>query len=107
MSTSGVTRGDIEALRCEAANAGDTVQAALCMAALAGDQEAVARCVRVIQDARIAGDEPVRYTEAARDLAGYLSDYAADDGSDLHLIVQQWLRDNGVEATLYQEGTYS
>lgn len=51
MSTTTV---QIEALRNEAATAGDLEQVAICDRALAGDEAAIAECERVITDAQSA-----------------------------------------------------
>lgn len=49
-----ITNSQIEALRNEAATAGDLVMVAICDRALAGDEAAIAECERVISDAQAA-----------------------------------------------------
>lgn len=51
-----ITDAQIEALRTEAAAAGDDAQVALCDAALAGDETARARCERAIHAAQAMAD---------------------------------------------------
>lgn len=51
-----VTAEQIRALRTEAREAGDTVQALLCTLALDGDESAKADCVAVIADAEARAD---------------------------------------------------
>lgn len=51
-----ITTTQIEALRNNAAEAGDLDQVAVCDRALAGDDAAIAECVRVITDAEAMAD---------------------------------------------------
>jgi len=49
-------RSAIEALRAEAAEAGDDAQVRLCDKAIAGDDEALARCTLALRNARYLGE---------------------------------------------------
>lgn len=51
------TAPQIEALRTEAANAGDDAQIAICDRAIEGDREALLECAIAIDDALAQADE--------------------------------------------------
>lgn len=51
-----ITREQIEALRTEAGEHGDSAQVEVCDRALAGDQAATVECERVISNARAQED---------------------------------------------------
>lgn len=52
-----ITTAQIEALKTEAGEHGDTKQVAICDQALAGDEKAVVECARVITDAQAVAEE--------------------------------------------------
>jgi hypothetical protein len=51
-----ITTDQIEALRQESGEAGDSEQVAICDRALAGNQDALRECFRVINEARAMWD---------------------------------------------------